>query len=158
MNAENHLITSVVVTSGEAYDGHLLQELLERDLTQGVPLDTVAADRGYDDGNNHYLLQSKGLHSAIHLKDIRTPKKNSHKQVWFDLKATEEYQQGCSERYKIERKFGEAKQGHGLGRCRHLGQAKFAVQALLTSIVLNLKRMVKLLTGVNFKSRARLAA
>jgi hypothetical protein len=24
-----------------------------------------------------------------------------------------QYQQGCSERYKIERKFGEAKQGHG---------------------------------------------
>lgn len=158
MNAENNLITSVMVTSGEAYDGHLLPGLLERDLAQGVPLDTVAADRGYDDGANHYLIQSKGLHSAIQLKDIRTKKKDSNKQIWFELKATPEYQQGCRERYKIERKFGESKQGHGLGRCRHLGQARFAIQALLTAIVLNLKRMVKLLTGVNFKGRARLAA
>jgi transposase, IS5 family len=158
LNAENHLITSVIVTSGEAYDGHLLPGLLERDLAQGVPVDTVAADRGYDDGANHYLIQSKGLHSAIKLKGIRTRKKDSNKQIWFDLKATPEYQQGCRERYKIERKFGEGKQGHGLGRCRHLGQARFAIQAYLTAIVLNLKRIVKLLTGVNLKGSARLAA
>ena len=155
MNAENHLITSVIVTSGEAYDGHLLLELLERDVAQGVPLDTVAADRGYDDGNNHYLLRSKGLHSAIHLKDIRTKKKDSNKQIWFQLMATPEYRLGSKERYKIERKFSEGKQGHGLGRCRHLGKAKFAIQALLTAIVLNLKRMVKLLTGAPFKAPVR---
>jgi hypothetical protein len=69
INAENHLITSVIVTSGEAYDGHLLPRLLERDLAQGVPLDTVAAGRGYDDEANHCLIQSKGLHSAIHGKN-----------------------------------------------------------------------------------------
>ncbi len=65
MNAENNLNTSVIATSGEAYDGHLLPELLERDMAQGVPLDIVATDRGYDDGDNHYLIQSRGLHSAI---------------------------------------------------------------------------------------------
>lgn len=79
MHVENHLITSVIVSSGEVYNGHLLPELLERDLAQDVPLDTVVADRGYDDGNNHYLFQSKGLHSAIHLKYIRTKKKDSNK-------------------------------------------------------------------------------
>ena len=59
------------------------------------------------------------------------------------------------ERYKIERKFSESKQGHGLfGRCRYVGKARYAVQSFLMAIVLNLKRMVKLLTGVNFKERA----
>lgn len=95
---------------------------------------------------------------VLQLKDIRTKKKDSNKQIWFELKATLEYPQGCRERYKIERKFGEAKQAHELGRCRHLSQARFAIQALLAAIVLNLKRMVKLLTGVNFKGKARLAA
>jgi len=63
---------------------------------------------------------------------------------------TEEYQQGKRERYKIERKFGEAKLRHGLGRCRYIGLEKYGVQAYLTAIVLNLKRMVKLISGVGF--------
>ena len=66
--------------------------------------------------------------------------------------------QGLKERYKIERKFGEAKQGHGLGRCRYVGMLGFAVQAFMTAIMLNLKRMVKLLTGVGFKTQAASAA
>jgi len=59
------------------------------------------------------------------------------------------------ERYKVERKFGEVKQRHGLGRCRYLGRMGFAVQALITAIILNLKRMVRLLTGVGFKTQTR---
>ena len=60
--------------------------------------------------------------------------------------------------YNIERKFGEAKTNHGLRRCRYVGRARYAIQAYLTAIVLNLKRMVKLLTGVSFKGRARAMA
>jgi IS5 family transposase len=63
------------------------------------------------------------------------------------------YEFGRKERYKIEHKFGEAKQGHGLGRCRSLGLLNFGIQAYFTAIVLNLKRMVKLLTGVGFKTQ-----
>jgi len=74
------------------------------------------------------------------------------------LKETPQYQQGLKERYKIERKFGEAKQGHGLGRCRYVGMLGFAVQAFMTAIMLNLKRMVKLLTDVGFKTQAASAA
>ena len=62
------------------------------------------------------------------------------------------YKDGRKERYKIERKFGEAKQGHGLGRCRYLGLLRFGIQMFFTAIVLNLKRMVKLLTGVGLKT------
>jgi len=84
----------------------------------------------------------------------RTQKKDANKQVWLELVQTPQYRQGLKERYKIERKFGEAKQGHGLGRCRYLGLTRFAVQAFFTAIMLNLKRMVKLLTGVGFKMQA----
>ena len=66
---------------------------------------------------------------------------------------TERYQQGLKERYKIERKFGEAKQGHGLGRCRYLGKIGFAVQAFLTAMALNLKRLVKVLSGTGLRTR-----
>ena len=54
------------------------------------------------------------------------------------------------ERYKIERKFSEAKWWHGLGRCRYLGLLKYHLQAILTAMVLNLKRMAKILIEVNF--------
>ena len=81
-------------------------------------METYTADKSYDDGENHYNLEVCGLHSAIRLKKIRTEKKDDNKQVWLDLRQTPQYQQGLKERYKVERKFGEAKQEHGLGRCR----------------------------------------
>jgi len=158
LNAESELITSVLVTAGNAYDGQQLPALLERDLVQQVPVGTVTADRGYDDGHNHFLLQSKGLHSAIRLNDYRTQKKDPNKDVWLTLKSTPEYEQGLKERYKIERKFGEGKRGHGWGRCRYVGVLRYGLQALLTAIVLNLKRIVKLVVGVPFKEPARLPA
>lgn len=153
MNAENNLITSLEVTSGEAYDGHHFCSLVEHDLAQNLPIETYAADRGYDDGNNHFYLQEQHLNSAICLKDNRTKKRNANKQIWLEMIKTPAYKQGRKERYKIERKFGEAKQNHGLGRCRYLGLLGFGVQAYFTAIALNLKRIVKELTGVGLKTR-----
>jgi len=154
LNTGSELITSLTVTPGNAYDGHQLPALLKRDLEKGIPIEIVTADRGYDDGENHYFLQTKGIHSAIILNRYRTQKKDSNKEIWFELKASDAYQQGIQERYKVERKFGEGKQGHGLSRCRYLGLSRFAVQAFMTVIALNLKRMVKLLTNTNFRGRA----
>ena len=105
LNTGSELITSLTVTPGNAYDGHQLPELLERDLEQGIPIDIVTADRAYDDGENHYLLQTKGIHSAIILNRYRTQKKDPNKQIWIELKASEEYQRGKRERYRIARKL-----------------------------------------------------
>jgi len=154
MNAEAEMITSVVVTGGKAYDGHQFAKLVEQDRAHLVPARIYAADRGYDSGDNHYLLQILGLQSAIKLNRYRTQKKDKNKEVWWELLATPEYQAGQKERYKIERKYGEAKQYHGLRRCRYVGRVRYAIQLYLTVIALNLKRMVKLLAGVNFKGRA----
>jgi IS5 family transposase len=153
MNAKSNLITSLEVTSGEVYDGHYFCSLVDQDLEQNLPADIYGADRGYDDGHNHFYLQQNHLKSAICLKDNRTKKKDANKEIWLALLDTPEYEAGRKERYKIERKFGEAKQGHGLGRCRYLGLLGFGVQAYFTAIVLNLKRMTKLLTGVGLKTR-----
>jgi IS5 family transposase len=154
MNAENGLITSLQTSSGEAYDGRYFCALVHQDLAQQLPVNTYAGDKGYDDGDNHYYLELNDLHSAIHLKKTRTAKKDDNKQPWLELLKTPQYQAGLKERYKIERKFGEAKQGHGLGRCRYLGRLGFEVQAFMTAIMLNLKRIVKILTGVGFKTQS----
>jgi len=118
------MITGLEVSSGNDWDGKRFTSLVEMDLKQGLPVETYAADRGYDDGDNHFYLAYKGLRSAILLKDNRLKKKDCNKEVWQEMVRTEEYQQGKRERYKIERKFGEAKMRHGLGRCRYIGLEK----------------------------------
>ena len=85
MNAENQLITGLEVSSGNAWDGKHFSSLVEMDMEQGLPVETYAADRGYDDGNNHYYLAYKGLHSAILLKDNRLKKKDGNTEFWQDM-------------------------------------------------------------------------
>lgn len=158
LNTGSELITSLIVTPGNAFDGHRLPDLLDSDLDKHIPIEIVTADKAYDDSGNHILLESKGIESAIILNDYRTQKKDPNKQVWIEMKESDAYQTGKKERYKIERKFGEGKQGHRLARCRYLGLAAYKVQAYMTAIALNLKRMVKLLTGTNFRSRVKACA
>lgn len=131
--------------------------MLEQDLDQGLEVGTVAADKGYDDGANHEWLRVKGVDSAIRSHVSWTEKKDKHNQVWLARRATPEDQRGGRERDKTERRFGVGKQGHGLGRCRYLGLARYAIQALLTALSLNPKRMVSVLAGVDFNGRASAA-
>lgn len=58
---------------------------------------------------------------------------------------------GQRQRYTIEAKFGESKAWHGFGRCRYRGTLRYVAQAFLTFIVLNLKRMIYLTSGVAFR-------
>ncbi len=147
LNAEAQIVTAVVPTAGNKTDGQQFRELEKRDEAVGVEAEIYAGDKGYDDGDNHELLSSKGKHSALCLNDYRT--KKYPEGLWADIKASREYQAGLKERYKIEQKNGEAKSRHGLGKCRYLGLAKYAVQAYMTATVMNLKRMVLLLCGVS---------
>ena len=158
MNAKAELITSVSVTPGNAHDGKQFPDLVEKDVQQGLPVSIYSADRGYDDGENHYLLEISDLHSAIILNRYRTEKKDKNKQKWIDLRNSPEYKAGKRERYKIERKFGEAKQNHGLARCRHVGREGYMIQAYMTAIALNLKRMVKVVTGASPRGGATVMA
>jgi len=155
MDSQSGMITSMVPTGGHAHDGKQLPKLLEKDEALGLEIELVSADRGYDDSDNHVLLWTKGIHSAIHLNDYRTRKKDGNKEIWVAMRESEEYQRGRRERYMIERKFGEGKKWHGLGRCRYVGLVRYAIQGYMTAIVLNLKRLVILLTGVPFRGRAR---
>jgi IS5 family transposase len=125
-------------------------------MAKGIKLKVVTGDKGYDDGDNHYYLEQKGIGSAIRLNRRRTEKKDSHKEGWLRLTESEAYQQGLKERYKIERKFGEARKWHGFMRCRYLGFIRHAIQSYFTFMALNLKRIVKILTGANFRAETRL--
>ena len=70
-NAEAQMITSVVVSPGQRYDGHFLPRLIESDLAQELPIEICTADRGFDDTDNHVFLQSRDIRSAAHLNSSR---------------------------------------------------------------------------------------
>ena len=155
LNAETGLITSLRPTFGSAADNKQFMSLLEHDAALRIGAEIYAADRAYDNTELHYALHCAGKHSALHLNDYRTQKKDDNKGPWLRMMASEEYLQGRAERYKIERKFSEAKRWHGFGRCRSLGLWRYGIQAFMTTIALNVKRIAHLLEGIHFRPPAR---
>lgn len=139
-NAETELVTSVIPGRANDYDGHKLKKLVEKDLKKGIDIGTVACDKGYGYGDNHCYLKEKGVNSTVRLNNYRTQKQDGNKEGWIKLKERHEYQEGLKERYKIEKKFGEAKEWHGFIRCRYLGSARHAIQSYLSFMALNLKK------------------
>lgn len=64
-----------------------------------------------------------------------------------ELAKTAAYAQVRQEHAKVERKLAEIVRFHGGRRTRYRGGWRVAIQYLLTAMVVNLKRMVKLLFG-----------
>ena len=155
MDAESGLVTSIDPASGDTADNKEMPGLVNHDAALGVPAETYAGDGAYDDGDLHEMLKDLGKHSALKLDAIRTTKKDPNKEPWLALLADAFYQAGLKLRFRIERKFGEAKAWHGFARCRYRGLDRYWVQSFLTFMTLNLKRMVLLETGVRFRPLAK---
>jgi IS5 family transposase len=151
-DAKTGIVTSIKPTTGSSSDPTQMASLIDNDKTVGVTADTYTADKGYDDGDLHTKLKSEGKHSALMLKDVRTQKKNANREPWVAMLCDPFYQAGVRVRYRIERTFGEAKLWHRLGLARYRGVANFRVQSYMTFMVLNLKRIVWLLTGARLRA------
>lgn len=150
MNADSSLITSIITTPGNESDNKQFVKVANKD-NQVKGMDkkrTYAGDKGYDDGEIHEYLKVKKLNNAIKLKKTRVA------QIWQDLRDDQKHKDGLAERYKVERKFGEEKQGHGLKRCRYLGVKKYHAQTVMTALVVNLKVVVAFMTGSTLKGYA----
>lgn len=154
-NHKTNLITSIKVTTAKEDDGKQLQSLVNKDRRLGIAKTKkvvnkeqeaaiYTADKAYDDGDNHEFLKAKGLISAIQLKKTRIAKKNKNKQPWLAMIKSEIYQKATKRRKEIEKKFGEEKKHHGFDRCRYLTLNRYAIQAYLTTITVNLKRIMLL--------------
>jgi IS5 family transposase len=66
----------------------------------------------------------------------------------YELKLMDENperKEALKRRPLIERRFGGGKKWHGLGRARYRRKWRVAIQAIMTFLVMNVKRMVKLL-------------
>jgi hypothetical protein len=79
----------------------------------------------------------------------RTVVKNDYQAEYDKVQAkakTPEYEQTRRVHPKIERKLNELARHHRCRRARYRGKPKVLIQSLLTALVVNVKRMVKLLT------------
>jgi IS5 family transposase len=151
LDAETGLVTSIKPTTGCSADNKQMPDLIEHDMRLGIPGQVYTADKAYDDGDLHELLKTKGKRSAIHLTKQRTEKKDDSKGPWLAQIADPLYQAGLKVRYRIERTFGEAKLWHHLGQCRSRGLLNFKIQSYMTFMVINLKRLVYLTTGIRLR-------
>ena len=155
VNAETGLVTAIVSDYGNTADNKAFPALRDQDRELGLPTTIYAGDKAYDDTDIYSRLEEEGLAIGITLRDLRTQKKDKNKERWQELMQRESYQRGVHNRYRVEQPFGLAKAWHGFERCRYLGLARYRLQSLFTFLVCNSKRIVKLLTGITFRTLAK---
>jgi IS5 family transposase len=155
VNAATGIVTSLVADLGNSADNKAFPALRAHDRALDLPTRAYGGDKAYDDTDIYERLAAEGLDTAITLKRQRTTKKDANKERWLQLQADPIYQARRKQRYRVEQPFGIAKRGHGFERCRYLGLARYRLQALLTFMVVNAKRITKLLTGVTFRPQAK---
>ena len=147
-DADSELITAVTVTPGNVADSDKFAGLVDPRARE------VTADKGYDTNANHQRLQAagrrrpqaRGERSSIILKQNRT---NPQVRGQADPHSQRH-------RPRIERKFAEQKQYHGLRQARYWGLRRVTSQVLLTCLVVNCKRMARLLEASGGPPRAAL--
>ena len=155
MDAKTRIVTSLVPDWGDSADNKAFPELLEHDRSLELPTHTYGGDKAYDDTDLFERLEQLGLRVGITLRRTRTTKRDPNKQRWELLKETKTYQVATKLRSRVEQPFGQAKDKHSFERCRYVGHLSHGLQAFLTFMVVNAKRMVKLLTGITFRELAK---
>jgi len=122
-DADSELIVGIKTTPGNVPDGVVFPELIDAHPGE------AAGDKGYDSAANHAHPAELGVASGIIRRQRRPGRPRNSRR----------------ERPKIERKFAEGKQHHGLKKARYWGLVKVSIQNLMVALAVNLKRLVKLL-------------
>jgi IS5 family transposase len=135
-DADSELIVGVKTTPGNVPDGTVFPELIDAHPREAT------GDKGYDSAANHAHLAELGVASGIIRRQRRPGRPRNSRR----------------ERPKVERKFAEGNQRHGLKKARYWGLAKVSIQSFMVAIVVNLKRLIKLTLGAAAKSRLAWAA
>lgn len=155
VNGKAGVASSLLPSYGNMADNRAFAYLHAHDQFLGLPTTIYAGDKAYDDTDIFERIEQAGMHVGISLRQFRTAKTDANKERWERLKETAEYQEGKALRYRVEQPYGQAKDKHGLERCRYLGLLKYGVQSYLTFMAVTVKRFVKLLTGITFRELAK---
>jgi IS5 family transposase len=134
MDGESEIVTALTVTPVNVHDSTQFTDL----LICGPAPQALTADKAYDAKVHHGQLAALGIRNGI------IPHKNRGKSYGMERisKLARKY------RPRIEHKIAEAKRFRGLAKARYWGLAKTTLQAFMTGIVVNLRRMVVLAQGL----------
>jgi transposase len=135
-------------------------------LTCPAGQQTSTRERNTNDTGYKYRFADKtctecplrGQCVAPQTKGGRRVIKNEYEKEYQAARAhaqTEKYKEVRRQHPRVERKLAELVRWHGGRRARYRGRGRVLVQFLVTAVVVNVKRMVKLLTGT---VRAEVAA
>ncbi len=154
-DAKAGITTSLIPALGDTADNKAFPSLLAHDRSLGLPTHTYGGDKAYDDTDLFERIEAQGLHVGIKLRRTRLSKKDANKERWLELQKTPYYRAATKLRSRVEHTYAQAKDQHGLDRCRYRGLLNYGIQSFLTFMVVNAKRMVKLLTGNTFREQAK---
>lgn len=127
------IIEDVIVSPGNESDTSYFPDLIKN----LEPQTSVTADQAYETAYHEFLCRQK---KVIPYLAVKTNRKDHFKEK---EKTNPKYIAALKIRSLYERTFGEAKQWHGLRRCRWRGLSKTTIQCLITATVQNIKRIAK---------------
>lgn len=128
VDADSELFVAVETSPGNAPDGEYFVPLLT-----GSP-EAATGDKAYDWDDNHTHLRKRKIGDAIIRKDNRP----------YAFVMNLAYESEQRKRPVIERRFADPKKYHGMRTCRYWGLWRTKIQVLMTTLVCNCKRIVKL--------------
>lgn len=126
----SEIVRHVVVTPASTSDVGILCDLVLGDEAK------VYADKGYASWLNREFLSALRIRDGILHKGARG-RPLSKAQIEINKR-------NSRHRANIERKFAEAKERHGMRRLRYRGIERNFVQVVMTMVVINLKKFLKL--------------
>jgi IS5 family transposase len=140
-DSESGIITTMDVQPGNTSDMKMFEEIADEYA------DVVTADKGFDASYNYELLESRGQQPAIIPKHLNGKERGHVKARYPDNRKRSGYYRNKKKRARIEGKFGELKNYHGMMKARYYGITKVLFQCFMSAVAVNLKRMVTLLVG-----------
>ena len=140
LDKDSNIVTQVTATTGSKHDSTHFVDVADPHAI------AVVADKGYDTPENFEHLRTQNQYPAIIVKH-RKWKKHGHIIARYkNAKEYHRYYRLKKFRSYIEKMFAISKQWYGLRRARYWGLHKMKIQAILTMMAINLKRIVTLET------------
>jgi IS5 family transposase len=126
----SELIRRIAMTPAHVHDGEMFGQVLSGDENWAF------ADKAYDSGKNHKILEKQNIQNGILIKGTRKRKLCGIEKMCNKILS--------KLRCPVERIFGTMKRSYRYSRARYLGLRKNKLQLTLTSMAYNLRRMEKL--------------
>ncbi len=136
MDKDTNIVTKVTARPGNEHDSKHFAAVADEKA------DTVTADKGYDAPQNFKLIKERKQKAAIIVKRHRGQKKPQISAHYKTPSQYSWYYRMKKFRPLVEKIFATAKQWYGLSKARYRGLTKMKIQAYMTIMAMNLRRIV----------------